>query len=446
MNSLKNSIRDGLQKKIEKIDGLLPAGGGLRGVVVLVGGTGAAQLLTLLVAPVLTRLYSPEEFGLLGVFVAGLSLLLVLATLGYELAIPMAKDDVSAMGLLVVCGSWTIIFSSAFAIVVYLVGGHLLAFLGYSALTPYLWLFPLSLAGAGFYNALNGWAIRKKAYPQIVQTKFGQAMGQAITQLSFGFSHIGVFGLLVGDVVARVSGSGIFLRFLWRNDKDVLQKVTLANLYRSAIRYRNFPLFSTWSSFLHTAGTVMPTLLLASLYGAAVAGWFTLGQRIIWGPFSLIGQSVASVFVAEAAPLARSSPNELKLLFVKTIKNLLLLSILPVLGIFFLGNGFIFVFGADWVEAGVYMQILSFTFMVQFVVGPVFHVLNLLERQSWLLVCDIVGMSLVVMGIFGAHHMGLSATSAVALYGLATIIMYLILLVAAYLSVKLEINNDASLE
>jgi O-antigen/teichoic acid export membrane protein len=73
---------------------LLPQNAFARGVSVLVGGTAGAQLITVLAAPLLTRLYSPEDFGLVAVCASLLALIGVISSRRYELAIPLPDDDV----------------------------------------------------------------------------------------------------------------------------------------------------------------------------------------------------------------------------------------------------------------------------------------------------------------------------------------------------------------
>jgi O-antigen/teichoic acid export membrane protein len=417
--------------------------GVVRSVATLLAGSGSAQLLALLVSPLITRLYTPAEFGSLGVFVAIITMSLPLTTMGYDLAIPIADDDVSGMNLLLIAGFFTILVTCVACAILGGWGGSVAQMLNVQALGKGLWLLPVSLFGAGLVKALTAWAIRRKDYPQISKSKITQALGQVGIQLGLGFLHWGAFGLLIADVVGRGGGAGNFLRSLFKRDLFILRSSPKKHHLAMMLRYKKFAYISVPSAIFHTAGTVLPTILLASLYGTSVAGWYVFCQRIIWGPLSLVGISIAQVFLGEAASRARAGPIKLKQMMIKTSKTLILMSSVPLIFVMiFGGKVFPWLFGPAWANAGIYAQILSLTYIVQFFVGPVFQVLYILERQAWLLTCDVIGVVLVVASIYLSHANGLSSIAAVSFYSVSVIIMYGALLFSAFKAVNVQIDSD----
>lgn len=399
-------------------------------VLVLAGGAAAGQAAVLLASPILTRLYAPEDLGLFAVYTSILSLLAVLASWRYELAIPLPDDDETAVNVLVV--SILVVFGMASLTImtVWLFGDAITRWTNAPALKPYLWLLPLSLLGTGAYQALSYWAIRTKAFEPLAETKVGQGLGRVMTQLIGGFLHPGAIGLLLGDMVGRMAGVGTLISLVLRRDRRVLERVSLTGMRSAAIRYRRFPMIANVSGVLNTAGLEAPFLLLAVLYGPQVAGWFTLGQRVIAAPMALIGQAVSQVYLGEVSGAVSRDVRVVDQLFQKTLRKLLAWGAIPIF-LISLGGPWLFemLFGGAWTEAGKYVRSLCLMFVLQFAVVPVSQTLNMLERQDVQLAWDAGRLSLVMAGFFFAGALGWSAGEAVLGYGILMSISYIALVI-----------------
>ncbi len=397
----------------------------VRAVAVLAGGTALAQVLSVLAAPVLTRLYTPGDFGLLGVFASILTILSVVASARYEGAIPLPFSDAGAANLLVLSVGLAVVVGGLVALLTAVAGGTVLGWLNATALRPYLWLLPLAVFGAGLYQALNYWAIRKKAYGPIARTSVSRTGSQVVAQVGIGAVSSGPLGLLVGQFLGQVGGSGSLLRLVWKEDRGLLRRVSASRIRSMARRYRRFPIYLMGASFLNRAGLQLPSLLLVALYDPRVAGWFALGQKVIAVPMRLIGTSVGQVYLGEAAPLALESPGRLKNLFRRTVLHLAVLAILPALLLMVVGPPlFGFVFGHEWTEAGVYARLLALMFLLQFAVTPVSQTLNLLERQDLQLRWDVSRGVLAGGALVASAVVGAPARVAIGAYAVAMALAY----------------------
>lgn len=139
----------------DRIKALLPSGGFLRNVSVLAGGAALAQGLSILAAPLLSRLYAPEDFGVLGVYASLLAIAGVVASLRYELAIPLPEDDAVAGDVLRLALVTCVLISAVAGLVVLVFGSWLVSVLNAPGLAPYLWLLPLGVLVLGLYQALS---------------------------------------------------------------------------------------------------------------------------------------------------------------------------------------------------------------------------------------------------------------------------------------------------
>ncbi len=386
------------------------------------------QGLVVLALPLLTRLYTPEDFGVLAVYVSILSILVVVASLRYELAIPLPESNEDAANLIALSLWIVLAMSLTVGLIIWLLFDQIVVWTKIPALRHYLWLLPLSLLGAGTYKVLNYFAVRQRAFGPIAYTKISQSLGQVLTQLGFGFLNLGSLGLLVGDVVGRIGGSGTLTWLALKWIPDWRKVISRKGIFRVAYCYRRFPMLSSCSAILNSAGLQLPALLLAAFYGPQVAGWFALGQRVIGLPVSLVEQAVAQVYLGEASRLRREDPLALHSLFLQVVKKLLMVSVLPIALLGFAGPWlFALVFGSEWQVAGTYTQILSLMFLFDFVVFPISQTLNLLEKQDVQLGWDIARLVVVNGGLFLAGLYGLSHQLAVGIYGVSMAFMYTIL-------------------
>ena len=90
---------------------LIPQSTYARNVITLMTGTAFAQALPIAVSPILTRLYSPAEFGVFAMYLAVASILGVLVTGRYELAILIPKQDRDAIHIAALSAALSVLLS-----------------------------------------------------------------------------------------------------------------------------------------------------------------------------------------------------------------------------------------------------------------------------------------------------------------------------------------------
>lgn len=406
----------------------IPRGRFGRSVAVLAGGTASGQAIVALASPIITRLYTPEDLGFLAVFSSILAMVSVLAALRYELAIPLPQDDADAAALVALSLGVIVAVSLLIGVGVQLLGGYVADWAKSPALRQHLWLLPVGVGLVGLYQVLSYWAVRRQAFGRIARTKFYQGLGASSTQILLGLAAVGPAGLLLGQVVGQGAGGTTLAVEAWREGREHLRTMSPEALRRVAWRYRRFPQLSSFSGLLNSAGLQLPALLLASFYGPLVAGWFLLGQRVVGIPMALLGQAVAQVYLGTASRLVQEDRARLRLVFAKTAGRLLVLGVIP-MGILGVAGPWLFsrVFGIEWVEAGLYVQLLAGAFLLQFVVTPLSQTLNITERQDLQLAWDLGRLVLVLGALLGTWQLGGSAWHAVAAYAGAICLAYAVL-------------------
>ena len=403
----------------------IPQGSFARNVSLLAGGTALSQVLAILVSPILTRIYMPSDFGALQIFIALMSLVVVAAAGRYEVALLLPEDEQSAIDVLAVatlCVCLTTLLTAGIVLVCHYYWMFPSSVL---VLRRYLWLLPLSVLGAGVYQVLSYWAMRRQNYKQIAQSKLTQVGAQVVTQLGVGFLVHGPLGLLLGDALGRMSGGTRFVRDLCRDYARQLRAIRISRMTKVAVRYRAYPLVSMWGALVNSSGLVLPSLFLAQYYGAKYTGWFALVVRVLGIPAGLIGLNIAQVYASEAARLSRTDPKRLMYIFLKTTRHMLYIGLPPCI-VFMLFAPWLFqqVFGGVWREAGVYARYLALMFFVGFVNSPVTWTLTILERQRAQMAWDISSLVVTLLAMALPHYLGYGPSVTVASYGFAMTLMY----------------------
>lgn len=432
-------------------------------ILKLLTGRITAQLFGFVIVPILSRIFLPEHFGALQIFTAISAILIPVASLKYELAIPLAKDDEDAMLSLIL--NIVILAGITLSILTVVSIGRvqIAARFKLPQLERFLWLLPLAVGIHGLKNALTYWAARAGAFGVIAWTElslstsdkliallWGSLIGASATGLFAG--HLGSAGISVG-----LLGIGLRKRIVFHASPRFAM---VSRVWSLAQRHKKFPLFSSSGVFANAISMQLPSLILGSYFSPAVVGYYALGHNTINLSMNMVNNSIAQVFF----PLAAQEYNEqgsLRKIVNTFLTRLIQVSIFPMMIIGFLGPLlFQLVFGKQWAEAGVYAQILAIWWFFAFINFPL-RVFEIVDHQEIGLAINI-GMlfiraiSLVLGATFTSPRITLAlfaVSSACCLFGslmwklkisnvsilnaVRTLFRYLILSVGLLLPVKL---------
>lgn len=407
-------------------------------VITLAGGTALAQIILFAASPLITRLYSPDEYGSFSVFFAIISILATVASFRYEVAILLPDDDFTALNILlvsIICLGFVVM--AVFA-VFFVLNDVLSVWLKISEQSHLIaWALAFGLLGMGLYQIFNYWGIRTRNYAQIAVTKCTQNVVLAVGQIILGIMHMGSLGLIIGDLLGRMAGTGTLARHAWVYNKETIKVVSINTISAAARRYFRFSVLSSMSALVNCAGFQLPVMLFATLYENNVAGLYSFGYRVVQAPLALIFVSVSQVYSGEAARLASHDLNKMRELFLSTAKKLFMLGLIPA-GILAVLGPWLFelVFGPAWREAGVFIQIMAPALLLGLVTSPLSQTLNLLELPHWQLFWDIVRLAMVILGLTGAFYAGGSPAWAVVAYCVATSVSYILLFYLCILGIR----------
>lgn len=402
-------LRARLQARIQQIT----ANSAVRGTLTLAGCTTLGAALMIAAAPFVTRLFTPNIFGMVAVYTAIVSVAAPVGCLRYDLAILLPEDDDEAANLLVLSLLILLPVCGSLAVLAWFASGEIAAWLNTPDLAPYLWLAPISILGAGVYQVLSSWALRNEEYGKLARTRLSQNGGMAVTQVGFGALLSGnPIALLIGDLVSRYGGVTMLLRYAWPWLKA--RRISVGAMRASAIRYAKFPLYSAPASLLTAIEIQIPTILLSRYFGPSIVGWYALTYRVLRAPSTFFGQAAAQALFANAARLSRDRDRLQQLTERATI--VLLAVGLPVFALVVQEGPDLFsrAFGAGWMKAGLYARILAPSLFISFVANPLSNLLNVREWQGTTLLYSalecLTAVSCLMVGV--AYHSDVIALAA----------------------------------
>ncbi|WP_373358246.1 lipopolysaccharide biosynthesis protein [Acinetobacter lactucae] len=419
-----------MKSLLVKINNKLNAQGGfLKAVSVLVGGTAFSQLIGLICLPILTRLYSPEDYTVLGVYVAIVSILSVIACLRLEIAIPIPESDGEAKSLLLLAlfinfGFVSILYLLLFLLYPFLKGFHVI-----QQLSIWIWLIPLGVLLSGVYSALQYWSTRKKRFGEIARTRMTQAITGNTASLAVGATAGSFSGLILGQLFSFGGGLLKLSKSAYKDSIAVKEKV---NLKETLNKYKDFPKYSTFEALANISALQLPLIIIASFSVGPEVGYLMLSMKVLGIPMGLIGGAMSQVYLSHASKFYEDG--KLYSYTISILKKILKLVTLPFIILAILSPYlFTFIFGKEWSDLGAYILIMIPWYFLQILSSPVSMALHVVGKQKIALILQIIGFILRVVILWGV--LILESKFAVNYYIISGFLFYLIYIVTILLSI-----------
>lgn len=369
----------------------------LRHFLIIFTGNGAAQAANLLGYPILARLYSPQEFGLFGMFVAASAVPGMIACGRFEFAIPVVPAS-GVKHVLWLC----ILISSALGLIsagsaaAYLALGATKAALGLSL------LFGLCVALTGICTASSFLLMRHEHYRVASASLLVRTGTTILAQIALALVAPAAFSLILGFSLGLVAQAGLLTIVIWSKLKPGLPKRQgMGAMFR---RFRRQVTVDIPSTLLAALAANILTFALAVRYDARTVGFYSMGSRLAVVPLGLFNDSLSQVFFQKAAR-AREEKGHVwdELKFSVTISGLLSIGVF--IGIVALAHPFIAVFlGRKWLPAADMLVVLAPMLAIRSLTMSVATTVFLLRSAHWLLIHNLATLILPVIGLAAATY------------------------------------------
>lgn len=340
----------------------------------------ASQMLTLLVSPIITRLYTPQDFGLLGVISSLIVIFAPICSGRFELAIPAEKTSEGAIAVATLSIAFAVLSSLVIALVALALAFTDFAFM--QTLKAYWYFFPVCLAAFSIYNILGIEAGRCDQFGPLAASRFAQAGVGAAAQIGFGLGGLGTFGLLAGFLLNQSAGTFRLFRSLG-GIGQYIPKPDWRKYWNIARVHRELLLFSSWTDALGIASRWAVQIAITIWWDPAVGGFMFLADRVVGRPLLVLSSSMLNVFYAQIGTMLREDDRRNVLpLFMKTIRRQAVVSVAWAAMAFVLAPLCIGpIFGPQWDGAVHYVQVMGIAILPGIILSPITHILKFLGQS-----------------------------------------------------------------
>ena len=395
-------------------------------------GTIAAQLISLSFVPIITRLYSPEAFGLFGVYMSVAGFISTVSSLGYPAAIVLPIHDSDAIGLIHLSVFCVFLNSILMICILFFCGQSVFILLNSETIAPYTYLLPITAIASVLGGVLNQWLVRMKSYYQTAGYSIVSALSAALSKSLAGLVRPSVFALIASNLLGVVAGSVYVLFFRVGSEKKLVstRKETRRPskpwrfYFDLAKQYSDFPLYRVPQNLINLCSQHLPVLILAGYSGTSSAGQYILVKSALGLPATFIGNSAMSVFYPRVTEAIHNNKDVFSMLMRATV-GMAIVGIWPFLAVTVAGP-FLFksLFGGQWYVAGQYAQWLSIFFFFQFLNKPVVAAIPSLNLQKGLLYYEIFSTVSKIFALSGCLYFLQSDLLALAMFSVFGVISY----------------------
>lgn len=379
--------------------------GMVRGIAALATGQVAAQVLAFAFLPLLTRLYTPDEHGLFGLFQAFVTVAYIAVTFRYDAAIASVADRGEAArlyaGAVLLMLPGTLLCGLAWLL---LVGGGMPGFAQTRlADAP---LAALAALATSLYITSRFWLIHERAFRVAATVQVVQSAVRGGAQTGFSLFSGGGMGLVLGDVLARFAGVGRMLRHSLAGLREGFA-TGIPAIRATLSRHSAFPRWGLPSALIDSTTAWLPIPLVIASFGAPAGGWLAISTRVLAAPVMLIGASTADAFVAEFARSWEADRREARRLFRRTAGGLTAVAVLLTIAVVLLAPPmFGWIFGEGWEMTGTLAALQAPWLFAGLAVSPVSRVVFVLRGQQLKFIYDLSALGGMLGVWFGSRHAG----------------------------------------
>ena len=368
----------------------------IRNIITLMAGTSFAQIISLIFLPILTRIYTPEEFGILAIYLSTAKILSTISTGRYELAVMLPKKDKGALNLMVLSLSLVLITAFITFIALLFFKNELLTMINITKHQNIFYLLPLSIIFLGFYQNIYYWTARLKKFKNIARSRLIQSSSKSVINTGLGATGFGAFGLVFGTIIGQFLATFSLFRDLFKAKISLIKSFDISIMKKEASANKNFPIFSLPMGFLNSISGNLIIYVLTIFFTQQLVGFYSNALNVINYPLNFISSSFTSVFYQKI----NETKNKVRIYIFSYFANLFV-AITILFPVFFWGDIiFSFILGRKWEMAGTLAGIISPLVISRFAMSSVSDVFSALKKNHFLLGWQIIYLLLAIFVIY----------------------------------------------
>lgn len=403
----------------------------VKNVFTIFTGNVVAQAIPFLMEPVLARIYSPDDFAVVSVYLAVANLFSIVATGRYELAIMLPKEDKKSINILGLSILISLGISLLSLLVILFFNSCICKVLHCAEVSKYLYLVPVSVLSVGWYQTFNYWNSRHKRFRNVTYAKTSQSVAYVASATGLGYVGMVPSGLVFSQIIGQFFGLFPLLFSFLKHDRTLIRDINWAEMKSEAAEYQDFPKINSLHAFCDVLKQSGEVFLLSYFYVKEKVGLHSRTIRLLFAPSSIIGSAIGQVFYQKASVCYQEGGN-LQGLVKKVIAGLLAIaipafSVIAILG----GDIFAWFLGEQWRQAGEYGQLLTPWLLLSFITSPVSQIPLIVNKQRKAFAFSLLGHSLyllaiVIGGVYGNIKLGFVVLSCLQTVYYTVLIFWLI--------------------
>ena len=404
----------------------------LRSASVLISGTVIAQLISILLQPILRRLFTPESFGIYSVYLSLVGMILILCSLRYDDTIVLPKSDKESINLVGLSLIISFFFNLLIFILVFILGKRIISFLNLPANFPVsiLYIIPAGAFLFSTYSSLNAWLIRRKKYYSISLNKMIRRSSEGVAQISFAILK-SFNGLIYSDIIGQAANVATVAIQAKKNELN-LKLISLTKLKYVFRKYSEFPKYNLIPAFMSSCSYLLPPIFINKYFSPETAGFFDLSKLLLSIPLAFIASSISSVLLQKMAEKFNRKES-----FLTELKPILyivgLIAVFEVLAILLFGEElFKIVFGSQWITSGKISKIMVWSFALNFIASSFTSIFVSMRKIKTYSIWQFIYFISILSLLFFKH---LPFTEFLKIYVLIEVLCYVVVTVIMFIMV-----------
>ena len=405
-----------------------------RNFLTMLSGNTLSQLIPFIIAPILSRIFSPEEFAVLANFMAIVGVIGIISTGRLELAVPIPQDHKKAQEI-VFTGLIITLLLGVLSVLIPIFAYQISALYKDDQLAGYLWMVPFSVVSFGLLGLTNNWNLRQEKFHLLSIGKIAQSVVNNGLAALLGYIGWGINGLIIAWLLSQYVN--IFILLVGVNRKVSYKDFGIVTLKSTLKEYKDFPLINSLHAFTDIFITqFLLYWVISSYFGFLELGLFAMMNKYVKAPIILVSTSVSQLFYVEAGKAINQGASLFPIVK-KTVRTSVLFAIPFTIVLLVLGPWIFKIYlGAKWEEAGVYAQSIAPMLFLYFILSPISGLPILLNKQKGAFAFSVLGYSFTIFALFIGIWLQLDFSKTLIIYGAAFALFYLMMLVWYYTLIK----------
>ena len=338
-----------------------------------------SSLFIFITLPFITSIFTVSQLGEYQLLISIITIFGVVASLKYEMAIVLPKNDETAMKVYKLCLYILLIFSLSIGFILFISKKISIVLIQSDTITNFFWFIPIGIFFFGLFEVIKYGLMRKKLFTEFSLGRLYQVLSTQLSMIIFGLINPNIFSLFFSYIFGFIIASSLYLK----KSLIFIKPKSVGSLFETAVKYKKFPIFNSLMVFLNTLSNELPVFFLAQFFSNDKLGLYMLANRLCVIPMNFIGTAIGKVYFQKASEVYNDNPQKLLSIYTETTKRLMFLGSIPFIGIIIFSPILVeVIFGQGWIGSGIIMQIISIGIFLKFITSPIGTTFTVVNKQE----------------------------------------------------------------